>query len=43
MMELVLVMPVMGNDVFNYFFTLVVYFGLVYIPIGMIIKVITRS
>jgi hypothetical protein len=42
-MELVLILPISGNEVFNYFFTLVTYFGLAYIPIAMIIRVIMRS
>jgi len=42
-MDTYLILAVTSNDVFNYFFTLVVAFGVAYIPIGMIIRVITRS
>jgi len=42
-METYLILPVTSNDVFNYFFTLVVAFGVVYLPIAMVIRVLTRS
>ena len=42
-MDTYLILEVTQNPVFNYFFTLVVAFGVVYLPIAMIIRVITRS
>jgi hypothetical protein len=37
------VMPITSNFMFNYFFTLVSFFGLLSLAVSMIVKVISRS
>lgn len=37
------VMPITSNYMFNFFFTLVSYFGMLSLAISMVVKVISRS